>query len=444
MCQGVSGSIDSAVQISYQSANYSSKTTSSSSSDPNARYHDFRWATGENNYRPTWFTEQMLFMESGYYKGNMGFPPSYLKTLASTDNYIGYINGRVYDLTSYVRGVAPPQYPPGQNESASLPDSSFMDQSLVGLFTDSSGEDLTQQWLKLDMDEDLRDRMQLCLDNLYFVGRLDTRNSAKCQFAQYFSLAISILLVSVIGFKFLAALQFGGNSLPENLDRFVMITIPAYTEGLSLARAIDSAAKMQYDDKRKLLVIICDGMVMGQGEEKPTPRIVLDYLGVPADVDPEPLSFESLGEGQKQHNMGKVYSGLHEVAGHVVPFLVVVKIGKPSEVSRPGNRGKRDSQMVMMRFLNRIHYNLPMSPLELEMHHQIRNIIGVNPAFYEYLLQIDADTVVAPDSATRFVAAFLHDTRLLGVCGETALSNAKHSVVTMIQVYEYFISVRIM
>ena len=96
--------------------------------------------------------------------------------------------------------------------------------------------------------------------------------------------------------------------------------------------------------------------------------------------------------------------------------------------------------MVLMRFLNRVHYNDPMTPLELEMHHQIRNIIGVNPTFYEFLLQIDADTVVAPDSATRFVASFLNDTRLLAVCGETALSNAKSSIVTMIQVYEYYIS----
>jgi len=96
--------------------------------------------------------------------------------------------------------------------------------------------------------------------------------------------------------------------------------------------------------------------------------------------------------------------------------------------------------MILMRFLNRVHYNLPMTPLELELHHQIRNVIGVNPTFYEFLLQIDADTVVAPDSATRMIASFLHDTKIIGVCGETALSNAKASFVTMIQVYEYYIS----
>ncbi len=96
--------------------------------------------------------------------------------------------------------------------------------------------------------------------------------------------------------------------------------------------------------------------------------------------------------------------------------------------------------MVLMRFLSRLHYNQPMNPLELEMHHQIRNVIGVNPTFYEYMLQIDADTVVASDSATRMVAAFLHDTRIIGLCGETALTNAKSSIITMIQVYEYYIS----
>jgi len=109
-------------------------------------------------------------------------------------------------------------------------------------------------------------------------------------------------------------------------------------------------------------------------------------------------------------------------------------------VSKPGNRGKRDSQMVLMRFLNRVHYNLPMTPLELEMHHQIRNIIGVNPTFYEFTLQIDADTVVAQDSATRMVASMVNDTSIIGVCGETALTNAKTSAITAIQVYEYYIS----
>lgn len=34
-----------------------------------------------------------------------------------------------------------------------------------------------------------------------------------------------------------------------------------------------------------------------------------------------------------------------------------------------------------------------MTPLELEIYHQMRNVIGIDPAFYEYIFTIDADTV---------------------------------------------------
>ncbi|KAK0641562.1 chitin synthase-like protein [Cercophora newfieldiana] len=440
VCPGKDGQVDPTVLLDYKNQNVSGSAAVLSLQDRNARYHDFRYFT--NDSRPDWFSEQLIMLRANYKVGNIGYSPQYVKTLATTRNFkIAILNGRVYDMTMYISGGRPLQAPVGEDEPTDRSVANFMDRLVEDLWQQKSGEDVTKLWDALGLSRELKANMQLCLDNLFYVGDVDTRNSVRCQFAEYLVLAVSILLASVIAFKFFAALQFGSKNIPENLDKFVMCQIPAYTEDEdSLRRAIDSAARMRYDDKRKLLVIVCDGMIIGQGNDRPTPRIVLDILGVSETVDPEPLSFESLGEGLKQHNMGKVYSGLYEVQGHIVPFLVIVKVGKPSEVSRPGNRGKRDSQMIMMRFLNRVHYNLPMSPLELEMYHQIRNIIGVNPTFYEFMLQIDADTVVAPDSATRMVSAFLDDTRLIAVCGETALTNAKASFVTMIQVYEYYIS----
>ncbi|KAI0014229.1 glycosyltransferase family 2 protein [Xylariaceae sp. FL0662B] len=438
LCQGKNGQVDPSVTLDYKSTNITGSANVINSQDLNAHYHDFRYFTSK--YQKDWFYEKMQMLKE-WKKGNIGYSAEYVATLGSKQNSIAILNGRVYDLTKYLVGGRHVEVPKGEALPSDPDVTNFMDDLVVNLFQQKAGSDVSKLWDALDIDSGMRQRMQLCLDNLFYVGDEDTRNSTKCQFANYLILAVSILLCCVIGFKFLAALQFGGKNIPENLDKFIMCQIPAYTEDEdSLRRAIDSAARMRYDDKRKLLVIVCDGMIIGQGNDRPTPRIVLDILGVSETVDPEPLSFESLGEGLKQHNMGKVYSGLYEVQGHIVPFLVIVKVGKPSEVSRPGNRGKRDSQMIVMRFLNRVHYNLAMSPLELEMYHQIRNIIGVNPTFYEYMLQIDADTVVAPDSATRFVAAFLDDTRLIAACGETALTNAKSSFITMIQVYEYYIS----
>ncbi len=439
LCQGQYGSIDPAVLLDYKNTNITGSSSVISSQDLNSKYHDFRYFT--NDTRQDWFSQQMKMLRANYKVGNVGYSAQYVKTLSTKKQVLAILNGRVYDMTTYLQGGRRQQTKVGEPAPTNPDAVNFMHPLVVDLFQQRSGDDITALWQALGIDAAQKKAMQLCLDNLFYIADVDTRSSAKCKFAEYLVLAVSILLASVIGFKFFAALQFGTKNMPENLDKFVMCQIPAYTEDEdSIRRAVDSAARMRYDDKRKLLVIICDGMIIGQGNDRPTPRIVLDILGVSETVDPEPLSFESLGEGLKQHNMGKVYSGLYEVQGHIVPFLVVVKIGKPSEVSRPGNRGKRDSQMILMRFLNRVHYNLAMSPLELEMYHQIRNIIGVNPTFYEYLFQIDADTVVAPDSATRMVSAFLDDTRLIAVCGETALTNAKSSFVTMIQVYEYYIS----
>lgn len=438
LCQGKTGSIDPTVVLDSASTNITGSASVLNGADRNKKYHDFRYQT--NDYRPDWWFERQKELRSLYKKGDLGYTPKYVSQLRKKSKSIAILRGKVYDFTDYIKGGPHTEAPDGE-KVPSTADVDFMDPLVEELFQKTASNDVTKDWDNLAIDQANRQRMQGCLDSLFFVGALDTRNSARCLFAQYILLAISILLCSVIGFKFFAALQFGKKNIPENLDKFVICQVPAYTEDEdSLRRAIDSAARMKYDDKRKLLVIVCDGMIIGQGNDLPTPKIVLNILGVSDTVDPEPLSFESLGEGMKQHNMGKVYSGLYEVQGHIVPFMVVVKIGRPSEVSRPGNRGKRDSQMVIMRFLNRVHYNAPMSPLELEMHHQIRNIIGVNPTFYEFMLQIDADTVVAPDSASRMVAAFLHDTRLIGICGETALSNAKSSFTTMIQVYEYYIS----
>lgn len=63
------------------------------------------------------------------------------------------------------------------------------------------------------------------------------------------------------------------------------------------------------------MFIICDGMIVGSGNDRPTPRIVLDILGVDQTVEPDPLMYKAVAEGSKQLNYGKVWSGLYEVEG---------------------------------------------------------------------------------------------------------------------------------
>eukprot|EP00842_Homolaphlyctis_polyrhiza_P006326 jgi/Hompol1/6695/HPOL_000415-RA len=371
---------------------------------------------------------QKLYLEfmNKYARARVGYSLDYIAKVSSTERRLIVIHDNVYDVSGYFNA-----------------NSRFFGSLVEQLFGNFYGRDATAQWAQIQRVDPNAPQYINCLNNMFYIGTVDHRNDFRCQFSNYILLASSVFIVAIIGFKFLAALRCGSARDPEYHDKFVICQVPCYTEGAeSLSKTLDSLSVMQYDDKRKLLFIIADGMVVGSGNDKPTPQIVLDLLGVdPASIeDTEAMSFLSLGEGDMQHNMAKVYSGLYQVQGHAVPFVVVVKVGKPSERVKPGNRGKRDSQLILMRFLSQVHFNAEMSPLELEIFHHMKNIIGVHPAFYEYVLMVDADTEVMPDSLNKLVSTMMHDSKIMGLCGETLLSNEKDSWITMIQVYEYFIS----
>ncbi|KAK4058243.1 hypothetical protein OIO90_000399 [Microbotryomycetes sp. JL221] len=428
LCNGVDGTVSPWVTLE------SSNTTNDVS-----QYHDFRAYSSDS--RPDWYAETMIYLRYNFRKGFVGYTPGSVRKMGKSGKNIVIYDGGVYDMSQYIQsGGGGVRVPDGATPPAGI-DRNFMQSDIVALFRSQAGNDVTTTLDSLNLDPDILARQKVCLRNLFFAGKVDNRNSAQCQFSQWILIALSVFMAAIIGFKFLAALQFGRKRKPEDYDKFVICQVPCYTEGEeSLRNCLDSLTKLKYDDKRKLLFVICDGNIVGSGNDRPTPSIVLDILGADPSLDPEPLSFQSIGDGAKQHNMAKIYSGLYEAAGHIVPYLVVVKVGKPTERSRPGNRGKRDSQMLLLRFLNRVHFDSPMAPAELEIYHQIKNVIGVNPSFYEYLFMIDADTVVDPTSLNYLVGSCVQDKKVVGICGETSLSNAKASWTTMMQVYEYFIS----
>ena len=369
----------------------------------------------------------------GMVKGTLSYEmDSMTGFLQNQSRIIRVINDNYYDISDYVA------YYNLYNQYN--PDVLFLPTAVYQLFTDTSlGMDITSNFNSISFSN--RNAVVNCLNNVFYIGKVDYRNSPRCTVTNDILLAGAVIMVFVIFCKFLASLQLGAKRHPEELDKFVIVQVPCYTEDEeSLAKTINSVTALEYDDKRKLLFIIADGMIIGSGNDRPTPRIVLDILGVDPKYDPEPVALRSVGAGSKQLNYGKVYSGLYEYQGRIVPFIVVVKVGKPSEMNRPGNRGKRDSQIILMSFLNTVHDDLPMSPLQIELFHQIKNIIGVHPYFYEFILMVDADTEVAPDALTRLMACTVHDSKIMGICGETGLANEEKSFTTMIQVYEYYIS----
>ncbi|KAF2459896.1 chitin synthase 4 [Lineolata rhizophorae] len=230
--------------------------------------------------------------------------------------------------------------------------------------------------------------------------------------------------------------------------------VTAYSEGADgLRTTLDSIATTEYPNSHKLILVICDGMIKGKGEDFSTPDIALgmmkDHAVLPDEV--QAFSYVAVASGSKRHNMAKIYSGFYDYGedSHVapdkqsrVPMMVVVKCGTPDEAkkSKPGNRGKRDSQIILMSFLQKVMFDERMTELEFEMFNGIWKITGISPDFYEMVLMVDADTKVFPDSLTHMISAMVKDPEIMGLCGETKIANKRQSWVSMIQVFEYFIS----
>ncbi|CAR21099.1 chitin synthase CHS3 [Lachancea thermotolerans CBS 6340] len=219
-----------------------------------------------------------------------------------------------------------------------------------------------------------------------------------------------------------------------------------------LRTTLDSLSTTDYPNSHKLIMVVCDGIIKGSGNDRTTPEIALsmveDFVVPPEEV--EPHSYVAVASGSKRHNMAKVYAGFYKYNDATipselqqrVPMVVVVKCGTPDEQGsmKPGNRGKRDSQVILMSFLQRLTFDERMTAFEYQLLKNIWQITGLMAEFYELVLMVDADTKVFPDSLTNMAAEMVKDPEIMGLCGETKIANKGTSWVTWIQVFEYYIS----
>ncbi|KAJ2480678.1 hypothetical protein EV174_003653 [Coemansia sp. RSA 2320] len=234
---------------------------------------------------------------------------------------------------------------------------------------------------------------------------------------------------------------------------YTLLLVTCYSEGAhGIRTTLDSLSGTDYPASHKCLFIICDGLVKGSGEDMSTPDVCLsmmtDFVIPPDRV--QAYSYVSIAQGAKRHNMAKLYAGYYapsekspeHARANRVPMVLVVKCGSVDEAAdaKPGNRGKRDSQLILMSFLQRVMFDERMTELEYELFNAMWNVTGVTPDNFEIVLMVDADTKVYVDSVTRMVKAMVDDPTIMGQCGETKIANKTDSWVSMIQVFEYYIA----
>ncbi|KAG2190098.1 hypothetical protein INT46_011375 [Mucor plumbeus] len=232
-----------------------------------------------------------------------------------------------------------------------------------------------------------------------------------------------------------------------------MCLVTCYSEGEEGIRTtLDSIAVSDYPKSHTMLLVICDGLITGSGESMSTPDVCVGMMRdliIPADqVKPQP--YVAIGDGAKRNNCAKVYAGFYKFNDETVPvdqqsrvpMITIVKCGTEEEqdAPKPGNRGKRDSQIVLMQFLQKVMFDERMTMMEYDFFNAIWRVTGVPADNFEICLMVDADTKLYPDALSRLISAAVKDPEISGLCGETRIANKKDSWVSMIQVFEYYIS----
>ncbi|KAK9762060.1 Chitin synthase, class 3 [Basidiobolus ranarum] len=242
-----------------------------------------------------------------------------------------------------------------------------------------------------------------------------------------------------------------------------ILLVTCYSEGKEgLRTTLESLATTHYPVSHKLILVIADGQITGAGNEMSTPDICLTMLGdeIVPFPDVQAYSYVAIADGQKRHNTAKIYAGFYKYEhgaskGIKVPMIVIIKWGTPEESnsSKPGNRGKRDSQIMLMSFFQKVMFDERMSPFEYELFNMVWKTCGISPDKYELLmmvgifigfafillcfidnlLQVDADTKVHKDSLTHMAACMAREDLVMGCCGETKIANKNDSWVTMMQ-----------
>lgn len=238
-------------------------------------------------YDIDWYTNKFLPRMKEYKKGDLVWNKVNVTTVGRSLNRTwAVMDDKLYDLTPYF-----------YTKSLLLndPKYSFLDKAVENLFSANSGEDIKTLWNAAPLNESTKAATLNCLDNAFYIGKLDFRLSPRCTVNNFLLLSFTVILAIVLLKKFLAALQLGAARLPSQQDKYVVCLVPAYTEGEeSICKAINSLAALNYDDRQKLLFIVCDGVVRGQKDSETTPRIVLDILGVDRQITPPRLAFNPL------------------------------------------------------------------------------------------------------------------------------------------------------
>ncbi|KAI9251583.1 chitin synthase-domain-containing protein [Sporodiniella umbellata] len=376
----------------------------------------------------------------------------------STQKAFVILNGNVLDVATYLLGATDIVVMSSKYSSRSfVPERMFLPRDLTLYMYRNLGKDISSFFDNETFQN--REEYRTCITQLFQAG-VSYKPTTCSQInpglwatmgigLTYF--LIKINLAHLVRIPFFQRLLFSSvselRSSPVAKTQewpHTILMVPCFAESSdTLKQTLDNLSRSAYDDTKKLLLFVCDGVAVNNEAKKETYKLLLESLGHSSYIgEPSARAYISLGQGTRQTNYAKVYSGYYETGRHRVPYLVIVKIGSPKERLQKhpapyGNRGKRDSLVLVFGFLERCINlaNKLITPLDYEIFSQCYNVLGIDPRHFKYLLLTDANVQIQSNAVHKLVLRLEHNCKMLAVSGHIRPANPEENMTTMIQIF---------
>ena len=245
---------------------------------------------------------------------------------------------------------------------------------------------------------------------MFYHGLLDDEFDTFCYTLNIMMYVMLVFVATLMVIQFIASLIYvcprNRTYTEEDVRSPVMVMVPCYNEGDNeLRKTIKSVLNTTYPDENKVLFMVADGLVTGNGEDMSTPEHLANILGFDIDeFEDDTFEYDCIGVAHTK-NRSRVYHGILQKGHKFLKYIVIVKCGLPAEATtsaKPGNRGKRDSQLILMGYYNRIHYGRELTELDSAIQRAMVDL-NLQADMVRFLMAIDADTRVDTMSITHMV-----------------------------------------
>lgn len=227
------------------------------------------------------------------------------------------------------------------------------------------------------------------------------------------------------------------NKEKDSVNEKIIIHIPLYNEDYDTIKStIDSVCKINYNLDNILLLIVIDGIITNSKTNNTTDYTLLNLLFQNNEYINE--QYSTLID--YKDNRLQIYNGLYNAGTGNVNYSVILKCGNITEQFRKGNRGKKDSSLIIYETINNIYSN---NQIYIPIINKLNNgLINKNQSLieYEYMLIIDCDTDIEKNGLILLLNYLQNNYKCIAVCGQTIVKNSSNNLITIVQSFEYFIS----